>query len=117
MTDARVDQTDIGCDTPYFLRVDALTAKRLGASQYMPLIVCIGRASMASPLARQLLRDERSPRVKRITALGEEVQKCLEVQAFDSALVMQFIELDTWAFLTRPTSIRGRRSFMWFIER
>jgi hypothetical protein len=32
---------------------------------------------------------------------------------------MQLIELDTWAFLTRPASmtIHGRASFMWFIER
>jgi hypothetical protein len=32
---------------------------------------------------------------------------------------MQFIELDTWAFLTRPASmtIHDRKSFTWFIER
>jgi hypothetical protein len=74
---------------------------------------------MASPYARQLLRDERTPRVERIKALGREVHRCLEAKAYDSALVMQFIELDTWAFLTRPASmtIHGRTSFMWFIER
>ena len=74
---------------------------------------------MALPYARQLLRDERPSRIERIKALTREVAKCLESKAYDSALVMQLIELDTWAFLTRPASmtIHGRASFMWFIER
>lgn len=73
----------------------------------------------ATPLGRQLLRDEREPRIKRIIALGREITKCLAAKAYDSALVMQFIQLDTWAFLTRPLSmtVHGRASFMLFIER
>jgi hypothetical protein len=51
--------------------------------------------------------------------LGTEVRKCLEAKAYNAALAMQFIELDTWAFLSRPaSSIRhGRSSFMGFIRR
>jgi hypothetical protein len=74
---------------------------------------------MASPYARQMLRDERTPRIERIHALGREVIKCIEAKAYDAALAIQFIKLDTWAFLTRPASmtVHGRASFIWFIER
>ncbi len=74
---------------------------------------------MASSYARQMLRDERAPRVKRINALAGEVHACIKANAYDAALVMQFVELDTWAFLARPGSmtVHGRTSFKWFIER
>jgi hypothetical protein len=74
---------------------------------------------MASPYTRQLLRDERAPRIERINALGREVANCWEAKAYDAALVMQFIQLDTWAFLTRPARMTNHRraSFMWFIAR
>jgi hypothetical protein len=43
----------------------------------------------------------------------------MEAKTYDAALAMQFIELDTWAFLTRPASnIRhNRSSFMHFVRR
>jgi hypothetical protein len=65
-----------------------------------------------------MLRDERAPRIERIHTLGREVVRCIEAKAYDAALAMQFIELDMWAFLTRPASmtIHGRASFMWFIK-
>jgi hypothetical protein len=74
---------------------------------------------MASSYARQMLRDERAPRVKRINALAGEVHACIKGNAYDAALVMQFVELETWAFLARPGSmtVHGRTSFKWFIER
>jgi hypothetical protein len=44
-----------------------------------------------SPIGRQLLRDEREPRVKRITALMNETARCFESGLYDAAVVMQFI--------------------------
>lgn len=71
-----------------------------------------------SPIGRQLLRDERAPRVKRITALTSETARCFESGLYDAAVVMQFIELDTWAYLMRPATMtkHGRTSFKWFIR-
>jgi hypothetical protein len=73
----------------------------------------------ATPYGRQLLRDERYERIHRILALNRESHTCFKAKAYDAALAIQFIELDSWAFLTRPESIRvhGRKSFMLFIER
>jgi hypothetical protein len=48
-----------------------------------------------SPVARQLLRDEREPRISRITALTSEIRRCFQAGLYDAALAMQFIELDT----------------------
>ena len=73
---------------------------------------------MALPYARQLLRDERTPRLQRLFALGHETERCYDAKLYDAALAMQFIQLDTWAFLLRPSSFRkhNRRSFIWFVE-
>jgi len=55
-----------------------------------------------SPAGYQLLRDEREPRIKRIMALMGEISRCFQAGLYDAALAMQFIELDTWAYLMRP---------------
>jgi hypothetical protein len=72
-----------------------------------------------SPFARQMLRDEREPRIKRITALTSEITRCFQAGLYDAALALQFIELDTWAYLMRPAAMtkHGRTSFKWFIEK
>ena len=44
-----------------------------------------------SPIGRQLLRDEREPRI--ITALMNETARCFKSGLYDAAVVMQFIEL------------------------
>jgi hypothetical protein len=73
----------------------------------------------ASPVARQFLRDEREPRIRRITALKSEIARCVEAGLYEAALIMQFIELDTWAYLMRPEEMtkHGRSSFKWFIDK
>ena len=71
---------------------------------------------MATAYGRQLLRDERAPRVERIKALMAEVAGCFAAKRYEAGLVMQFIELDTWAYLTRPKGTKhGRSSFKRFI--
>jgi hypothetical protein len=74
---------------------------------------------MATAYARQLLRDERAPRVERIKALMAEIAGCFEAERYEAGLVMQFIELDTWAYLSRPESMtkHGRSSFNRFISK
>jgi hypothetical protein len=73
--------------------------------------------SKATPIGRQLLRDERKPRHYRIGDLTGETARCFKAGFFDAAVVMQFIELDTWAYLMRPPEMtrHGRASFKWFI--
>jgi hypothetical protein len=66
-----------------------------------------------------MFRDERDSRLKRLFALGDEAERCREAKAYDAALVMEFIQLDTWAYLLRPKRFQDhtRKSFIWFVER
>jgi hypothetical protein len=66
----------------------------------------------ATPIGRQLLRDEQKPRRYRIGGLTGETARCFKVGFFDAAVVMQFIELETWAYLMRPPEMtkHGRAS-------
>jgi hypothetical protein len=72
-----------------------------------------------TPAGRQMVRDQRDSRIERIEALSRTVRLCIETKNYDAALVMGFIQLDTWAFLSRPESMvdHGRTSFKLFIER
>src|SRR4051812_22348038 len=73
----------------------------------------------ASPIARQLLRDERKLHHRRIIELTAETAKCFKAGFYDAALTMQFVELDTWAYLMRPKEMtkHGRTSYRHFVRK
>jgi hypothetical protein len=75
--------------------------------------------SKSTPHGRQLLRDERRPRHLRITDLTGQTARCFKTGLYNAAAVMQFIELDTWAYLMRPREMtkHGRGSFTWFVNK
>jgi len=67
----------------------------------------------ASQIVRQLLRDEREPRTRRITALSREVTRCVEAKLWDAALVMRslnWIPGRSWPDPRAWHDMDGRRS-------